>query len=352
MKVAKDLKVGLTFIGDNTSMLVDPTADSLVACAGYKYKSRWTANENRPQRWQKTYYRQYPRIDSLYKWWNGSISKCCSIFKRDSLYVVGGKLSILSKGKLKPIIDENDSIMPIDNKFVLTTDTLATSNHKYLYTKRILIDRDPIDSIFLDSLQYDIIRALAWVEKAGTNDTRRCHEHLNDGNHYNPLYNNYWDDFINSQGDTCHDNHLPCENTWSGATGTMQMVRSVWKTAFLDSMRVPRGYVAICSWDSLAWNWGINIRNGKYIFLRDNYHEIRKHSNIAKWDSVCVNCSTEDSIPEYPNKEDLSSYIYNQGNKILSTIDENKWDSVMTAETDGAIYVRNVRGSKHVKPWE
>ena len=46
MKVAKDLKVGLTFIGDNTTMLVDPTADSLVACAGYKYKSRWTANEN------------------------------------------------------------------------------------------------------------------------------------------------------------------------------------------------------------------------------------------------------------------------------------------------------------------
>jgi hypothetical protein len=342
MKVAKDLKVGLTFVGDNTSMLVDPTADSLVACAGYKYKSKWTANENRPA-YDSMYYRQYPRIDSTYKWWNDSTAKCLYTFKRDSLYVIGGKLTILGKGQLESIRDENDSLMSIDNSFSITTDSIITANHDSINTKLILIDKDPANSLFLDSLQYDIIKAIAWIEYAGSNDNMH---HCNDP--YNLRYNNYWDN-VYSAGDTCVDSLTPCENRLSTATGTMQMLRGTWETAFDSAGYIPSGY-HVARWDSLAWNWKINIQNGKFIYFRDNFYRINRAGNAQRtWDSLCTLCNPADTIPAFPNKEDLSTYGYKYGFYGMDSVTTKNWNAVM--KSPAAFYVRGVRRNKHERPW-
>jgi hypothetical protein len=263
MKVRDSLVVSLTFLRDsnNASLSVNDKVDS----AGYKYKSRWIGSEDvqnarvRPD----TFWRQFPADSLVYRRWNRITANCAVGFNKDSLYVVGGKLTIESKGALKHIPN-------INNMFKVNTDTLATNGTDTLRTKRILIDRDPPNAAFLDSLHYDIIKAIAWVEYAGSSDQRHCHEHRQGGVYYNPQYNDYWDDFINSLGVRCRDTKTPCENTQSSATGTMQMLRFYWAPAFRRADYIPPGYYR-AEWDSLAWNWKINVFNGNYIYFKDNF---------------------------------------------------------------------------------
>jgi len=343
MKVAKDLKVSLRFIKDDSTHQ-EIAAVSLVDSAGYKYKSRWTANVRVRD---TTFFRQFPASPLTYRKWDRLADSCRVTFNHDSLYAVGGKLTIECRGSLEPIVSGNDTLN-VDNRFRVNTDTLAVNGTDTLQTRRILIDRDPSNALFLDSLHYDIIKAIAWVEYAGSNDTiRHCHE----ANRQNPRYNNYWDVFISSQGDTCADSLMPCENTISSATGTMQITRRWWQDAFRGITHTPQGYYR-AGWDSLAWSWKINVFNGRYIFLKDNYYQIWHNPEQKDWDSVCVLCSPEDSIPEYENKEDLSSYGYHEGAPAMSAITDKNWDEIMSGQSDGAKYVRNVRGSKYARAWE
>jgi hypothetical protein len=255
------------------------------------------------------------------------------LIRHDSLYAIGGMLTMECRGKLKPIPN-------IDNRFLVTSDTLKP-NGDSVQTKRILIDRDPPNSLFLDSLHYDIIKAIAWIEYAGSNDTRHCH------NPYNPHYNNYWDHVI-AQGDTCIDSLTPCENIASTATGTMQMLRGTWERVFNGSMPdEPLGYTR-CIWDSLAWNWKANIHNGKYIHFANNPAHFQSYKK--QWDSICVMCNPADSLPLYKNREDLSTYGYKNGSNAMRQVTAENWVTVMKSK-EGK-YVRDVRGGKHSTPWQ
>lgn len=340
MKISLNPSVSLYIIDDSTHNII-PSAE-IVADAAYKYKSKWTANANRPAD-HKTYYRQFP-AGTFYKQWDGAAPRCEVTFNRDSLFVVGGSLTYECKGHLKHVDG-------IDNSFLATTDTTVPPQHiDTLQTKRILVDKDPANSLFLDSLQYDIIKALAWQEYAGSNDTHHCNEHLPDGYHYNKHYNDYWDYFIDSHGDTCYDTRTPCENIGSTATGTMQMQRSSFEKVFLGNISgIPSTYIR-CSWDSLAWNWKMNISNGKYVFFP--YNKYYMTLTQRTWDSVCVLCDPASMFPKYPNREDLSSYGYNQGvTHMANDITKENWKTKMGEDTPGAIYVRALRLHKYVQPW-
>jgi hypothetical protein len=342
MKIAKDLKVGLTFIGDDTGMLIDPTSDSLVACAGYKYKSRWIGSEDVLDTQHvkiDTFFRQYPRVDTAFKWWNDSTAKCQITFKRDSLSVVGGKLTILGKGRITTHFDNTNYPWAINNGFTVTTDTFATTNHDSIRTKLILIDKDPLNSLFLDSLQHDIIKAIAYQEYAGSYDSRHCNSP------YNIQYNHYWDTRIHG-ADTCLDSHLPCENTGSSATGIMQISRKWHQADFSSGNHQPSGYTR-CIWDSLAWNWKINIHNGKYLYFGENFYNMYRPTNPQQfWDSLYTPGS--DYTPDNPNKEDLAVYGYNQGlGSMLAVTDTTTWVKKVKIST----YVKNVRQYKETRPW-
>jgi hypothetical protein len=333
MKVRNDLVVSMKFCHDrDTSNSVSAVA--IVDSAGYKYKSRWVANANYSA--SPPYYRQFP-AGTQYGMWDRSAPDCQVTFHHDSLYAIGGLLTLECRGKLKPIPN-------IDNRFLVTSDTLKP-NGDSVQIKRILIDRDPANSMFLDSLRYDIIKAIAWVEYAGSNDTiRHCHER----NRQNLRYNDYWDIFITSHGDTCVDSLQPCENRLSTATGTMQMLRTVWASAFAKTNYIPSSYYR-CIWDSLAWSWKINVFNGRYIYFKDNFYRIWKNPQQCTWDSVCTRCDAADSFPAYPNKEDLSVYGYKNGAPAMGSITADNWKNTVGADTD---YVAPVRSAKHRRPWE
>jgi len=273
--------------------------------------------------------------DSTYLWWNDTTHSAATTFWRDSLYVVGGSLSVACVGALEPIPN-------IDNRFTATTDTVINDTTRA--TKVILVDRDPLNQAFIDSLGSDIIRAIAWVEWAGSNDHNHC------DNPYNPRYNNYWDDVI-ANGDTCRETKLPCENIASTAAGTMQMIRTVWQTAFSGPDYIPGGYYR-ASWDSIAWNWNINVFNGKYIYWTDNFFRINLTTNPQRsWDSLCVSCDPADSVPVVPNKEDLSTFGYKRGATEMMNITKITWKKTME-DSDGGRYVQKVRGSKYARHWE
>ena len=352
MKIAGDVKVGLAFIGDNTSMQVDPTSnDSLVACAGYKYKSRWIANENLADTLQKTYYRQYPRDSLTYLWWNDTTAKCLTTFKRDSLYVVGGKLTILGKGLLKEIID-GDSIYNIDNSFKVTTDTFNTANQDTFRTKLILIDKDPTNNEFKTKLGTDQARAIAWQEYAGSADVDHCHDGTGNNAIYNPHWNHYWDTFILATGDTCPDSKVPCENHWGLDTGIMQIYRSTWENTF-DTTGHHTDYpytFIIGNWDSLAWNWKINIDNGKWIFQEAMPHKFTKSQKEYPDSCSYANC---DSVPDIANKEDLANYGYHAGEFNMRRItSQDLWKDYINTPTDTleierANYIKMVRRYKY-----
>ncbi len=206
------------------------------------------------------------------------------------------------------------------------------------------MDEDPANSLFLDSLQYDIIKAIAWLEYGGSNDTHHCHDA---GANYNPHYNNYWDDFI-SGTDTCRDTKTPCENIGTTASGIMQLMRTTWDTVFTGQMPgEPTGYTR-CNWDSTEWNWKINIHDGKYVYFVNNRFHMTPTQ--AAWDSICSQCQPSDSLPLYKNREDLSTYGYKWGSPAMQRITGNNWVSTMKLK-EGK-YVRDVRGSKFARPWQ
>ena len=184
------------------------------------------------------YYRNYP-TDSTYLWWNDTTNNAAVTFWRDSLYVVGGSLSVKCIGALAPIDN-------INNKFKVTTDSLI--NDTLRATKLILVDKDPANSLFEDTLRTDRIRAVAWQEYAGSADPVHCHE----GTRYNNRWNHYWDMFVNSQGDTCRDTRYPCENAsgpYATDTGVMQIFRKGvgwgWGPFFEKPSSWPTGYFRV-----------------------------------------------------------------------------------------------------------
>jgi len=228
----------------------------------------------------------------------------------------------------------------INNTFCATSDSFPIASIDTIRTKIILIDSDPANTSFLDSLRHDIIKAIAWVEYAGSNDVAHCH------NPYNPRYNNYWDIRI-SGSDTCPDTRMPCENRLSTATGTMQMMRTTWEKAFEKPDYEPSGYFR-AHWDSLAWSWKINIVNGKFIYFTDNFYHINKSTNPQRnWDSLYL--PQTDYTPDSTNKEDISVYGYYVGATRMKKINTQQlWDDSVKTN----FYVINVRRFKDTKPWQ
>ncbi len=329
MKISQDFVASLYFKDDFSGNRI--SVDGRIDSAGYRYSSFWISNTSYSSApsLHKRFSRHYPS-DSAYLWWNDSTYNAATTFWRDSLYVVGGSLSVACVGALEPIPD-------IDNRFTATTDTVINDTTRA--TKVILVDSDPLNQPFIDSLGSDIIRAIAWVEWAGSNDHSHC------DNPYNPRYNNYWDNVISGQ-DTCFETKHPCENIESTATGTMQMVRTVWQDAFSGPQYIPGGYYQ-ASWDSIAWNWNINIFNGKYIYWTDNFFRINLLINPQRnWDSLYL--PESDYTPDLRNKEDLSVYGYKLGTtKMMAIKDSLTWvNSVMNF-----FYVNQTRQHKHERPW-
>ena len=326
MIISEDFDASLEFVDDNTGEYV--YLGNRIDSAGYRYRSFWVSNTSYDEpSLQIRYERNYP-TDSTFLWWDGETTNCLTTFLRDSLYVVGGSLSVDCNGALSPIQD-------IDNSFLVNTDT--TINDTARATKLILVDQDPPNNLFSDSLELDIMRAIAWKEYAGSNDTRHCSDP------YNPQWNNYWDHVISAQ-DTCIETRFPCENIGSTATGTMQILRSYWENVFLgiDETPLPETYFQ-CSWDSLAWNWGINIFNGRYIIHDVNFEKMTDTQD--GWDSLYF--PSNDYTPDEPNREDLSSYGYYEGWPTMQFVTEENWKKRVLKHD----YVVKVRRYKDQKPW-
>ncbi len=258
-------------------------------------------------------------------------------FWRDSLYAVGGSLTVACQGYLSPV--EN-----INNCFQIDTDSTLNDSTK-IPDLLILIDRDPPNALFSDSLGTDRNRAIAWAEAAGTLDITHCH------NPYNPLWNHYWDTRI-SGADTCYDTRTPCENAGGTDTGIMQIYRTVWDTVFTTPSSFPQypaGFT-ICKRDSLEWNWMICIHNGRWI-LEDCMPARMKASQQA-WPESCSYADC-DSVPDMPNQEDLANYGYHAGEGRMRIIDTEKlWKQKIFKpnnlfEIDWANYIKNVRRIKY-----
>jgi hypothetical protein len=75
------------------------------------------------------------------------------------------------------------------------------------------------------------------------------------------------------------------------------------------------------------------------------------NSKQVLWDSLCTPCNPSDSIPEHPNKEDLSTFGYTYGSNVMDTVKTENWSSIMKNAVLGK-YVREVRGSKYARPWQ
>jgi len=337
MKISQDFTAGIEILHDETQARLKPK--EFIDTVGYRYRSFWVANSNRPASQRKRYDRKFPADSSLLLW-DGHRDSCKVTFKRDTLYAVGGSLSVDCKGALMRIDN-------INNTFAITSDTTISDTIQRA-TKVILINSDPPDSLFLDHLEDDIIKAIAWNEYAGSNDSlNHCNEIINNKSIYNPHYNNYWDLFVDSHGDTCYDTRYPCENRLSTATGTMQMLRKTWEKLFNGSYvgGDTTGFL-VCSWDSLAWNWAINIFNGRYVMV-DMYHFINDLNNPQRsWDSLYFPAS--DYSPDSTNKEDIAVYGYKWGSKEMRNIKtQDDWDDNVKKDE----YVNNVRKFKDTKPW-
>jgi hypothetical protein len=255
----------------------------------------------------------------------------------DSLSVVGGSLTVAGVGAMSPIPN-------IDNRFTATTDTVINDTSRA--TKVIMVDQDPLNQSFIDSLASDIIRAIAWVEYAGSND----HSHCDDP--YNAQWNNYWDTFVGSQGDTCLDTRFPCENRWGLDTGIMQLYRTTWETVFDSSGHqgeYPQTFT-VCRWDSLAWNWQLNIDNGSWIMTDAMPHKMTRSQKMFPDSCSFADC---DSVPTQPNKEDLSTYGFHAGEgNMRRLIDEVTWNTYIfnpptPLDADYADYVKLVRRYKY-----
>jgi hypothetical protein len=319
MKFEDNITVGVQFRNDITHSLLDPHV--LLTSIGYRLRTKWIANENRQDN-RALYTRIFP-LDSSYRMCQQPLldNFCSMTFKKDSLPVVGGDLTIDVMGTFRPIAN-------LPSNFQCDSDSiLSYFNKKPRY--HIVIDEDPSNTEFIAELGSDIMRALAWAEGAGGYPPYPPHQQT-----FDP-YNHYWEDATK----------VPCENSGGTATGIMQMLRTDWEEAFDSATYTPTGYYR-CKWDSLAWSWKINIANGKYIYFINYRSRLRDYQE--KWDSVCVECEVSDSVPKYPNREDLLIYGYTNGSGKMRQVTTLNWDDRMGKD----IYVKRVRGNKHEKPWQ
>jgi len=342
MKVAANVPLYLKCKDDETGQ--DINIKGIIDSVGYRYRSFWIANENLADSMHQRYPRICPR-DSSYIRWNNAFpndTKTCLVkLNKDSIYAIGGKLTIDARGALTHV----DSI---DNRFKINTDSITPESDTIRHL--ILIDHDPSNAELSAKLGTDRIRAVAWQEYAGSQDDSHCH------NPYNPRWNHYWDDRIHD-GDTCRDTHTPCENDTGWDTGIMQIYRRYkksagWEGFFKSANSTPTGYVRV-TWDSLAWNWKICIDNGKYI--HDIYMLAKLDSIQEEFPDSCslVDC---DTFPKNKNIQDLLTYGYHRGEKAMNEIkDDDTWKEFIGVKDNppnGADYVQKVRKFYYRKSWQ
>jgi len=126
------------------------------------------------------------------------------------------------------------------------------------------------------------------------------------------------------------------------------MLRGTWERVFRGSAFIgePPGYFA-CKWDSLAWNWKINVFNGKYVHQKSMFYRINnpKYPQNA-WDSLYFPSS--DYTPDIPNKEDLATYGFKEGVSLMLLVkDSTAWNATIKENP----YINNVRRYKDRRPW-
>lgn len=347
MKVAGDVPVFLVIKDDATGKEIN--LKEKIDSVGYRYRSFWIANENLPP--DTANQKSYPRIfrnDSSYVRWTNAFptnSKTCLVkLDHDSLYAIGGKLTIEALGALEHVNN-------INNIFVINSDSIAPNGDTIRH--KILIDADPSNAEFSVRLGTDRIRAVAWQEYAGSADSAN-HCDL-PPNVFNPQWNHYWDMRISAR-DTCRDSLMPCENRTGFDTGIMQIYRKgvgwSWESHFERSGSKPSGYTRV-KWDSLAWSWKICIDNGRYI--HDTYMP-KKFTLVQKRFPDSCAYSDCDTFPKSKNQEDLKALGYHSGENFMNeVIDDTTWVThiarTKTPILEYCKYVQNVRKFYYRKPW-
>ncbi len=316
----------------------------------YRYRSKWISSEVVSP---KSYDRIYRRDSTYVRWTNAyptSPKTCLVKFNHDSLYAIGGKLTIEARGALIHVDN-------INNAFKVNSDSITPQGDTIRH--QILIDADPSNVEFIDSLGNDTVRAIAWKEWAGYG-AHRWH------NKYRPQYNHYWDTFA-VNGYTCpRDTFLfkPIESTdfSSTATGIMQILRTVWEGQFngthedgpVDTLN---GHPFYCSWDSVAWNWKIFIHKGAYIINKYLHNKIDLDTIQRTFPDSCpfTEC---DTFPSKKNKTDLLALGYNQGFPFMRRVKNDSLWGVFIADTTGpeipeyCKYVQEVRKYYYRKLWK
>ena len=181
-----------------------------------------------------------------------------------------------------------------------------TAEDSATYQVRVQVPgRETEKNRYSDALGKDIIRAVAWQEST---------------------WHNY-----NSNGEPRKASGT--EDSW----GIMQVNRPSWETHFNNPNRAPSGYYVV-RWNYMAWDWTINIHNGKYIHQTYLYYWMTDEQKGWPETSSDIN---------NPNKEDLATYGYNRGVGNMRSITRGTWNNVATWP-----YVISVRDHKENKPWE
>jgi hypothetical protein len=129
----------------------------------------------------------------------------------------------------------------------------------------------------------------------------------------------------------------------------MQVVRSQWERFFNGSYidnAYPGNWI-MCKWDSLAWNWQINLHNGLW-WLDSALVSRMIFGDQSEWPDSCsfTDC---DTVPDTPNKEDLANYGYHSGEPHMNDIKTaDVWRTNITESNDEyAKYCKNVRKWKY-----
>jgi hypothetical protein len=349
MKVVDDVPVFLVCKNDATGKEINIKGD--IDSVGYRYRSIWISNKSQTD---TTKYIRYPRIyrrDSTYVRWTNAFPNdpitCLVKLNHDSLYAIGGKLTIEARGALKHIDNINNSFRANSDSVTSQGDTI-----KHL----ILIDADPFNADFNICLATDRIRAIAWKEHAGYGNYL-CH------GQYRPQWNHYWGDFVVGRN-LCPGTFVPCESKDSGntATGIMQILRTSFQFQFtgqggdsrpIDSLNGRPFYV---KWDSVAWNWKVMIHKGNYIYNKYLPYRYKYEQDTFPDSCAYTDC---DTFPSKKNQADLLTLGYNQGNGFMNNVkDSTSWAKYIAKKPgeegyeDYHKYVQEVRKFFYRRPWE
>jgi hypothetical protein len=352
MKVVDDVPVFLVCKDDATGKEINIKND--VDSVGYRYRSMWRSNTSQPDTmFQQRYYRIYRRDSTYVRWTNAfpnDLKTCLVKLNHDSLYAIGGKLTIEARGALKHVDN-------INNAFKVNSDSITPQGDTIRH--KILIDSDPSNAEFINYLGNDTVRAIAWKEWAGYGAHLWHHQ-------YRPRLNHYWDTFI-VNGNTCpRDTFLfkPIESTTDSntATGIMQILRTAWERQF-DGRREDGPidtfngrYPFYCKWDSVAWNWKVFVHKGAYIINKYLPEKIDLDAIQKTFPDSCPFAEC-DTFPSKKNKTDLIALGYNQGFPFMRRVKNDSLWGVFIADTTGpeipeyCKYVQEVRKYFYRKPW-